>query len=83
MPDGARTIVETRDWRAGDRIVLTLDMPVRVTEPDPRIDAVRGCVAIERGPIVYCVESADLPAGVDLEDDRAVAIGQADRGPAP
>ena len=53
--------------RAGDRIVLTLDMPVRVTQPDPRIDAVRGCVAIERGPIVYCVESADLPAGVDLE----------------
>ena len=42
-------------------------MPVRVTEPDPRIDAVRGCVAIERGPIVYCVETADLPAGTDLE----------------
>ncbi len=67
VPDGARTIVETRDWQAGDRIVLTLDMPVRVTEPDPRIDAVRGCVALERGPIVFCVESADLPAGTDLE----------------
>jgi uncharacterized protein len=67
VPDGTRTIVETRDWRAGDRIVLTLDMPVRVTEPDPRIDAVRGCVALERGPIVFCVESADLPAGTDLE----------------
>lgn len=67
VPAGARTLVETRDWRAGDRIVLTLDMPVRVTEPDSRIDAVRGCVALERGPIVYCVESADLPAGTDLE----------------
>ncbi len=64
---GARTIAENRAWHAGDRVMLTLDMPVRVTEPDPRIDAVRGCVAIERGPIVYCVESADLPAGTDLE----------------
>ena len=33
----------------------------RVTEPDPRVDAVRGCVAVERGPLVYCIESADLP----------------------
>jgi uncharacterized protein len=43
---------------------------VRRTEPDPRVDAVRGCAAFERGPIVYCVESADLPAGVLLEDVR-------------
>ena len=38
-------------------------MPPRLTVPDPRIDAVRGCVAIERGPLVYCIETADLPAG--------------------
>ena len=31
--------------------------------PDPRIDAIRGCVAVERGPIVMCAESVDLPAG--------------------
>ena len=52
---------ELRAWRPGDRVVLDLDLPVRVTEPDPRVDAVRGCVAFERGPLVYCVESADLP----------------------
>jgi DUF1680 family protein len=28
---------------------------------------VRGTVAVERGPVVYCVESVDLPAGLDLE----------------
>jgi DUF1680 family protein len=59
---------QLRPWRAGDRVVLTLDLPVRVTEPDPRIDAVRGCVAVERGPLVYCIESADAPAGVELEE---------------
>jgi uncharacterized protein len=31
---------------------------------------VRGCVAVERGPLVYCVETADVPAGVELEDLR-------------
>ena len=61
---------EVRSWRAGDEVVLDLAMPVRVTEPDPRVDAVRGCVAVERGPLVYCVETADVPAGVELEDLR-------------
>jgi uncharacterized protein len=57
-----------RQWAAGDTVVLDLDLPVRITEPDPRVDAVRGCVAIERGPIVYCIESADVPRGVQLEE---------------
>ena len=51
----------TRTWEPGDTVVLDLDMPVRATVPDPRIDAVRGCVAFERGPLVYCLETADLP----------------------
>ncbi len=61
-------MTETRTWQAGDSIVVTLDMPVRVTEPDARLDASRGCVALERGPLVYCIESADLPPGVRLEE---------------
>jgi uncharacterized protein len=58
----------TRRWRAGDRVVLEIDVSPRLTAPNPRIDAVRGCVALERGPIVYCVEQHDLPAGTDLAD---------------
>src|SRR5262249_47023698 len=42
----------TRRWQAGDRIVLELDVSPRLTAPNPHIDAVRGCVALERGPIV-------------------------------
>jgi uncharacterized protein len=52
-----------RTWRAGDRVVLDLPMVPRLTAPHPRIDAVRGCLAIERGPLVYCVEGADVPGG--------------------
>jgi len=56
----------TRQWHAGDRVTLVMPMPVRITVPHPAVDAVRGAVAIERGPIVYCLESPDQPEGVDL-----------------
>jgi len=58
----------TRRWRPGDRVVLQLDVAPRLTAPNPQIDAVRGCVAIERGPVVYCLEQLDLPPGVDLAE---------------
>ncbi|MEZ7125241.1 glycoside hydrolase family 127 protein [Nonomuraea sp. AD125B] len=65
-----------RAFRAGDEIVLDLPMEPRFSWPDPRIDAVRGCVAVERGPEVLCLESRDLPdpGGLDslVVDPRAV-----------
>ena len=57
-----------RRWRPGERVVLELDVAPRLTAPNPRIDAVRGCLALERGPLVYCFESDDLPAGARLAD---------------
>jgi DUF1680 family protein len=63
-----RTVAASRSWQAGDSVTLELGMPPRVTQPDPHIDAIRGCVALERGPLVYCLETADLPGGIELED---------------
>ncbi len=72
----------TRTWRVGDKVTLEIDVSPRLTAPNPRIDAVRGCLALERGPIVYCFEEQDLPADADLAD---VAIDSAaepvDHGP--
>jgi DUF1680 family protein len=65
--DDGRAIVEARTWRPGDSVDLELAMPPRVTRPDRRVDAVRGCLAIERGPLVYAIETADVPAGIELE----------------
>ena len=57
-----------RAWQPGDRVELELAMPARFTAPDPRVDAVRGTLAVERGPLVYALEDADLPEGVALAD---------------
>lgn len=71
-----------RRWRAGDRIIVELDVLPRLTAPNPRIDAVRGCVAVERGPVVYCVEQHDLQRGVDLADVAVdPAANPVDSGP--
>jgi DUF1680 family protein len=67
----------TRTWRAGERVVLELGLEPRLTGADPRVDAVRGCVAIERGPLVYCLEQVDHPGGglddVVLDPSRPLA----------
>ena len=59
-----------RAFRRGDVVELLLPVAPRVTRPDPRIDAARGCIAIERGPEVLALESVDLvSAGLrDVED---------------
>ncbi|NYD67286.1 glycoside hydrolase family 127 protein [Agromyces atrinae] len=57
----------TRVWRAGDVVRLELPMEARIVTADPRIDDVRGSVAVERGPLVYAIESVDQP---DLDLDR-------------
>lgn len=56
-----------RSWRPGDTVALSLPCTPRLTVADPRIDAVRGSVAVERGPLVYCLEQTDQPDGTDLD----------------
>ena len=92
-PDGRREVGPgdvTVEWpfAPGDQVRLALPMGPRWTTPDPRIDAVRGCVALERGPLVMCAESIDLPGGLQVDvlevdptveprdrDDGSVLVG--------
>jgi len=60
----------TRTWRPGTTVVLDLHMEPELIAPNPRIDTVRGCLAIQRGPLVYCLEDHDQPAGMSLLDIR-------------
>ncbi len=54
-----------RTWAVGDEVVLELPVQARRTVPDDRVDSVRGCVAIERGPLVYCFEQLDQDVVLD------------------
>ena len=58
----------TRAFKAGDVVELQLPVGPRVVVPDARIDAVRGCVAVERGPEVLCLESVDLAEAGAVRD---------------
>jgi DUF1680 family protein len=57
-----------RAWAAGDRLSVSLSVPVRSVRADRRVDAVRGCAAVQRGPLVYCLEADDLAEGTAVED---------------
>ncbi len=48
-----------RVWSAGDTVRLSLSMPVELIEANPRVRGNAGKVAIQRGPLVYCLEEAD------------------------
>ena len=64
---GPGMVALDRTWLATDRISMRLQMEPRITFPDPRIDSLRQTVALERGPLVYAVEDADLPIGASVE----------------
>lgn len=55
--DGYLTI--SRKWRKGDRVDIHFDMEARTVRADSHVEADRGRIAIERGPLVYCAEFAD------------------------
>jgi len=65
-----------RQWSAGDVIRLQMEMPVHVLEANPQVADDTGRVAIQRGPLVYCMEEIDQPEGVSITD-LAVSPGPA------
>ena len=68
-----------RAWARGDVVELDLPMQARCAEAHPWIESTRGCVAIELGPLVYCIEQADHPGTriADLEIDAAAPLQSA------
>ena len=66
-----------RVWNAGDEVVLDLPMPVEVVSADPKVKADFGRVALQRGPIVYCLEEVDNGKNLHtlaLADDPAFRV---------
>jgi uncharacterized protein len=71
VPYGAKitegTYVEVKQpWKKADVIKLVLPMEAKLMEANPMVEETRNQVAVKRGPVVYCLESADLPKGADV-----------------
>ena len=62
-----------RSWRAGEIVRLVLPMSPRTTRGHHRVDAVRGSVAIERGPLVYAIEHVDQRDGLRVDDAAVIS----------
>ena len=56
-----------REWKAGDELVIEFPMRPRLVRASADVDSVRGCVAYERGPLVYCFEGGDVAGRESLE----------------
>ena len=54
-------VIAGKKWNAGDSIVLDFEMPATLIESHPLVEETRNRVTVKRGPVVYCLESADLP----------------------
>ncbi|MGV8895203.1 MAG: glycoside hydrolase family 127 protein [Rhodoglobus sp.] len=57
-----------REWAAGDTLLLEMPLEARIMASHPRVEATRNQLAVQRGPVVYALESVDLPQGVDIAD---------------
>jgi len=57
-----------RRWSPGDTLTLTLDMPAQRLESHPLVEETSNHLAIRRGPLIYALESIDLPEGVRIGD---------------
>ncbi|MBI5383265.1 MAG: glycoside hydrolase family 127 protein [Verrucomicrobia bacterium] len=75
--------VLARTWRKGDVVELNLPMPVQRVAANPNVLADHGQLALQRGPLVYCLEAADhnvplaslyLPAHAELKFQKEKAL---------
>ncbi len=62
-PERGYVILE-REWQSGDQVTLSLAMPVERLAAHPQIRDDAGRVALQRGPIIYCLEEADNGAAL-------------------
>jgi len=76
-------VTVSRSWKAGDVVELDLPMEVRRVYAHPRVEADAGRVALQRGPLVYCVEGVDnggavhnlvLPPGARLTSRKTADL---------
>ncbi len=67
-----------KSWSNKDKVEIIFDMPVRKVVSHELVEANRGKIALERGPLVYCVEAADNNKNVlDIRISKAASFSYA------
>jgi DUF1680 family protein len=67
-PKPGRYAAVTRTWAVGDVVELNLPLRPRLLQAHPLVEEARNQVAVQRGPLVYCLESAGMERGVRVSD---------------
>ncbi|HWS00876.1 MAG TPA: glycoside hydrolase family 127 protein [Prolixibacteraceae bacterium] len=76
-PVKPRTYAElSGKWKKGDQIALNLPMEAQLVEANPLVEEVHNQIAVKRGPVVYCIESADIPENRKIFDYIIPATSQ-------
>lgn len=65
IPDAKGFVTVARTWKAGERVVYELPMPVRRVASHPSVRATAGMFALARGPLIYCLEGVDNAVDLD------------------
>ena len=58
-PERGGYLAISREWKSGDSVLYTMDMPIRAMYANPAVRQLVGRVSIQRGPVVYCLEGVD------------------------
>jgi len=57
-----------RIWKKGDKVELNLPMSPQLIRANPYVENIQHQVAVKRGPLIYCLESVDLPKDVSISE---------------
>jgi uncharacterized protein len=57
-----------RTWKSGDSVTLSVPLTTELIAANPRVSENTGRVAVQRGPVVFCLEESDQPSGTAMAD---------------
>jgi DUF1680 family protein len=58
----------SREWKEGDAVEIDFHMEPVLMQSHPLVEENHGKVCVQRGPVIYCIESPEVPDGAAIDD---------------